>query len=169
MSRPYLHVHSDGQRYHIKWWCEETGDWRMILHDFKYAFERGERRFDPATRTWSLPLYTRARVRQWADRWFSPDEREFTEDEPAGHGYGSRSYSGSHSSYGQYGETSTSAVADAYRVLHLYPSAPPELAQAAHRILIKQVHPDRGGSHDEAVRLNAAWELVRTELERRAS
>ena len=168
MSRPYLRVHSDGRRYHLRWFCEETGDWRLILHDFKCAFEPHERRFDAATKTWSLPLYCRARVRQWADRWFDADEREFSEDEPAGH---SRSYSYSRTSSGRYGEpqSTTTAVERAYAEMHLLPSAPPELVQAAHRVLLKQVHPDRGGTHEQTVRLNLAWELVCEDQERRAS
>jgi hypothetical protein len=145
----------------------------MILHDFKYAFERHERRFDAAERSWSVPLYCRARVRQWADRWFSPAEREFTEDEPVGHGYGSRSYSDSQSSYGRYGESrsATTAVERAYAQLHLLPSAPPELAAAAHKVMVRLTHPDAGGSHEAAVAVNLAWELIEADQQqqRRAS
>jgi hypothetical protein len=166
-----LSIHSDGRHYYIRWFCADGAAWFEILDDFKYEFAQWERRYDPGTRTWSVPLECRARVRAWADRWFDPDARGFTEDGPAGHADGSRSYSQGRNSYARYGEagTSTGVVEDAYRVLHLYPTAPPELVQAAHRILIKQVHPDAGGSHEDAVRINAAWERVRSDLERRAS
>lgn len=50
---------------------------------------------------------------------------------------------------------------DAYRVLHLLPSAPPELVTAAHRCLAKLNHPDRGGSTVTMQRINAAVEAIR--------
>jgi hypothetical protein len=167
MSRPYLRVHSDGRRYYIRWWCEETGDWRMILRDFKFAFEPHERRLDAVERSWSVPLYCRARVRQWADRWFDVDEREFSEDQ----GYGSRSYSDSQSSYGRYGgrQSATTAVERAYAELHLLPTAPPEVAQAAHRAMLRLTHPDAGGTHEQVVKVNLAWELVSSDLEKRSA
>ena len=50
---------------------------------------------------------------------------------------------------------------DAYRVLHLLPSAPPELVTAAHRCLAKLNHPDRGGSTVAMQQINAAVDLIR--------
>lgn len=49
-----------------------------------------------------------------------------------------------------------------YRVLYVQPDAPPEVIKAAWRALMsaRRVHPDLGGSHDEAVRLNAAYEVL---------
>src|SRR5919201_6324229 len=102
MSRPGVRVHSDGCRYHVRWF-DDSGRWHEVLDDFKYEFMPHERKFDPATRTWSVPLYCRARVRQWALRWFDREDCAFTEDEPTGNAYGSHSYSHSQSGYGQYG------------------------------------------------------------------
>jgi hypothetical protein len=151
--------------------CQDTDDWGEILRDFKHEFAQWEREFHPATKTWSVPLYCRARVRRWAERWFDPDRREYVEGEPAGGSYGSRSYSNSRSGYGRCGEpqSATTAVDRAYAELHLLPTAPPELVRAAHRILIKQVHPDAGGSHEATVKINLAWELVREDQERRSA
>lgn len=49
---------------------------------------------------------------------------------------------------------------DAYAALHLLPSAPPDLVQAAYRVIAKQAHPDRGGSTEAMQRVNAAYELI---------
>jgi curved DNA-binding protein CbpA len=51
----------------------------------------------------------------------------------------------------------------------LLPTAPAELVRAAHKVLIKQVHPDRGGSHEQATKINVAWEIIRADLERRSA
>ena len=44
---------------------------------------------------------------------------------------------------------------------YLLPSAPPELVAAAYRTLSRLCHPDRGGSHERMVGLNAAVERLR--------
>jgi len=49
-----------------------------------------------------------------------------------------------------------------YGVLHLTNDAPLEIAEAAYRAAIRQHHPDVGGSHEAAKRLNAAIEQIRT-------
>jgi len=49
----------------------------------------------------------------------------------------------------------------AYADLHLLPSAPPALVEAAFRCLSKQLHPDRGGQHEAMIRLNAAVSALR--------
>ena len=46
-------------------------------------------------------------------------------------------------------------------VLHLRPSAPPELVDAAYRCLARLHHPDAGGDHDAMLRLNQALEVLR--------
>lgn len=51
---------------------------------------------------------------------------------------------------------------DHYRALYVQPDAPPEVIKAAWRALMsaRRVHPDLGGDHDEAVRLNTAYEVL---------
>jgi len=46
-------------------------------------------------------------------------------------------------------------------VLHLRPTAPPELVDAAYRCLARLHHPDRGGDHDAMQALNHAVEQIR--------
>jgi hypothetical protein len=50
---------------------------------------------------------------------------------------------------------------DPWTVLHLRPTAPPELVTAAHRCLAKLHHPDAGGDHDAMLEINAAAEALR--------
>lgn len=49
---------------------------------------------------------------------------------------------------------------DPYAVLHLLPSAPPELIGAAFRVLAKKVHPDAGGTDAGMRELIAAHETL---------
>lgn len=50
--------------------------------------------------------------------------------------------------------------ADALAILDLPPGADAEAIRQAHRRLIGQVHPDRGGSADLTRRVNAARDLL---------
>lgn len=45
--------------------------------------------------------------------------------------------------------------------LHLLPTAPRALVEAAYRVLTRECHPDVGGDHEAMVRLNAAIEALR--------
>jgi hypothetical protein len=51
-------------------------------------------------------------------------------------------------------------IAEAYQVLCITPNAPMELVKAAQRVLAKQYHPDRGGSHTAMVAVNNAADIV---------
>lgn len=59
---------------------------------------------------------------------------------------------------------------DHYRALYVQPDAPPEVIKAAWRALLsaRRVHPDLGGDHDEAVRLNTAYEVLGDPVRRAA-
>src|SRR5262249_32008608 len=60
------------------------------------------------------------------------------------------------------GQHHKSAVEEACQALHLQPTAPVNLIEAALRILLVECHPDKGGSHEEAVQINrAADELIK--------
>ncbi len=50
---------------------------------------------------------------------------------------------------------------DAYRVLHLRETAPPELIAAAHKCLARLHHPDKGGSHETMIAINRAAEALK--------
>lgn len=57
-----------------------------------------------------------------------------------------------------------------YRILHVQPEAPPEVVKAAYRALMTSMrtHPDLGGDHDQAARLNAAYTVLSDPGSRRA-
>jgi hypothetical protein len=161
----------DGRLY-VKWWIDDSALFRRVKEDFKDRFSRDVGRdYDDTTKTWSVPKAYYTRLCSWLDRWFDSDEQDWGEDEPAGRGYG-RTYSDTRSSYERYGkgQASTSAIEAAFATLHLLPSAPPELVQAAHRTLVKIHHPDvAGGDGHRMVQINLALERIRAHQEEKAS
>ena len=48
-----------------------------------------------------------------------------------------------------------------YAALHLLPTAPLSLIEAAFRCLSKEFHPDRGGQHEAMITINAAVSALR--------
>jgi hypothetical protein len=162
-----VRIHDDGYRLHLKWYADDSAHWFEILDDFKATFRTHSwRSYNSTTRTWSVPLWCRHRLEEWADYWFDTDAQQWDEDEPAG-AYG-RSYS--RSGYSQYRrpQTSTSTIEAAFATLHLLPSAPAWVAEADYKAAIKVHHPDAGGDGQTMVRINLAMERIR-EHERRAS
>jgi ABC-type molybdate transport system substrate-binding protein len=61
----------------------------------------------------------------------------------------------------------TAAIADARALLEVSPDADAEAIRAAHRRLIAQVHPDAGGSAELARQVNAARDILLSELNRK--
>ena len=57
-----------------------------------------------------------------------------------------------------------------YRVLHVQPEAPAEIIAAAYRCLMHKLrhHPDLGGDHATAVKINEAWSVLGDPERRRA-
>jgi len=57
-----------------------------------------------------------------------------------------------------------------YRILHVQPEAPAEVIKAAYRALMStlRAHPDLGGDHEQAARLNAAYAVLADPEQRRA-
>ena len=68
------------------------------------------------------------------------------------------------SGYTHMGESPTGAAivtnASAYAMLHLLPTAPPEVVTAAYRALAKKAHPDVGGSTQTMQTINTAYALI---------
>tara|TARA_R110002020_G_scaffold3766_24_gene16648 strand:- start:930 stop:1631 length:702 start_codon:yes stop_codon:yes gene_type:complete len=66
------------------------------------------------------------------------------------------------SQYGDNGGSATAGdpIAAAYDVLGLQPGASDEAIRTAHRELMKAVHPDHGGTSEQAARINQARDLL---------
>jgi hypothetical protein len=61
-------------------------------------------------------------------------------------------------------EPSVPAIDPDYRTLHLLPSAPPPLVEAAYKCLARLSHPDAGGSTEDMQQLNAARDAIRSRV-----
>jgi hypothetical protein len=61
-------------------------------------------------------------------------------------------------------EASPASDVSVYAVLHLQPTAAPELVDAAYRVLALSAHPDRGGNHSQMVALNDAYGHLRNRV-----
>jgi hypothetical protein len=154
----------------VRWQSEQY--FHDILASFRAALPRhGDCTYNGSLRGWTVSPYARGRLEQWLSWTFEPAAIAWEEGEPAGHRYGSTYSSGG--AYGRYREpqTTTSVIEAAFATLHLLPSAPPEVAQAAHRAMLRLTHPDSGGTHEQAVAVNLAWEAIQADrhAERRAS
>ena len=65
------------------------------------------------------------------------------------------------------GASATMSVEEASRLLEVPPGADRATVQAAHRRLIRRVHPDAGGSAELARKVNAARDALLSELRHR--
>lgn len=57
-----------------------------------------------------------------------------------------------------------------YRILYVQPEAPPEVITAVYRCLMTRLrtHPDLGGDHETAARINQAYQILRDPAKRKA-
>lgn len=119
---------------------------------FKDSFRRHfSPRWSRADRAWYVPTSERGALRDWLTLHVGADDVVWIDNvDPRARGYG-------------YTRPSPldDPLSDAYRTLHLLPSAPPEVVQAAHRALVKLHHPDAGGKHASAVLINNAVGIIR--------
>lgn len=116
---------------------------RWLVDELKAQIPVHARVYDPATRAWTVrPPYTDVAARLMFTVF--PDTEIVVYRGSAGPLF-----------------DRAGLVGDAYRVLHLLPSAPPELVTAAHRCLAKLNHPDAGGSTTTMQGINAAVDQIR--------
>jgi hypothetical protein len=125
----------------------DEDDFFLALDDLKETIPAIGRRWDPTNRAWLVGHGYLIPTRRWAHRWFGPDELVLIED-PA------------HRQERTPPPRTAPAQDDPYRVLHLLPTAPPELVKAAYRTLSKVHHPDHGGDELSMKRLNRAFEKL---------
>ncbi len=143
---------ADG-RYGFWWITGDTALWAEAKNDLKRSFNHGTGlRYDGAAREWTLPAYSIARLQRWADAWAG--QQEWNAAPRTGQQW--------HSERPQDApEAPSASLTSAYGVLHLLPSAPPELVTVAYRTLAQLHHPDRGGDAAAMVRLNQAVAILR--------
>jgi hypothetical protein len=150
--------------------------WRGSAFDelrdvFKASWVRhSDRSYNGQERAWSLPLARRTRLENWLDAYVEPEAITWLH-EPAGHTYSSSGGTG----YGHYDHhrdhqrrscstALASPLEQAYKVLHLQPTAPDALVTAAYHILARMHHPDTGHGDEQAMAaINAAATLIRQE------
>jgi len=136
------------------WWLagDDTALWAEAKADLKRSFNHGTGlRYDGDAREWTLPRYSIERLQRWADAWASQQEWNAAQRNGQRRQYRSERAQ----------DVPGASLAQAYATLHLLPSAPPEVVQAAHRALVKSHHPDVGGSHAVMVSLNNAVDAIR--------
>src|SRR5262249_22763061 len=116
---------------------------RTLIEELKARVPSGQRNYDPESKSW--PVRDEALLNDWvefAKRLGATPEWRNERRVPSGH-------------------------ENAFVTLHLLPTAPPELVKAAHRELVKLHHPDRGGDLETMQKVNAAYDLLKTEVGRR--
>jgi len=146
-----LEVVEAATHLYASWRCGDSAVWDEVRQDFRSTFPHySGARYDGQRRAWAVPLHQRRRLATWADAWFSDDAQYWRRgDEDHGH-----------TTDASAARSPVSTLDAAYAVLWLRPGAPAGLVTAAHRYWIRQVHPDIGGSHDQAVAVNQAVEII---------
>jgi len=142
------------------WWLagDDTALWTDAKTDLKRSFNHGTGlKYDGAAREWTLPSYSITRLQRWADAWAGQQE------------WNAAPRTGQHRHSERPQDAPDGALTSAYGVLHLLPSAPPELVTVAYRTLAQLHHPDRGGDAATMVQLNQAVAILRDGPMRRSA
>ena len=119
---------------------------RDAVESIKQMVPPHSRSYDPTERAWHVTSAYRDRIHQLLEDVFfevEVDDRRDTSN---------------------YSPPTSNTPATAYTVLHLQPTAPAELVDAAYRTLARIHHPDAGGSTETMQRLNEAVETIRRRL-----
>ncbi len=136
MNYPLIHWHTDGSAADITFPFDA-----YVVDAIKRAVPSPLRSYDPGSRTWTISARYVSAIYHVLARVFDQVDIE-----------GSRSGAA---------DRGRPTGGDPYVVLHLLPTAPPELVTAAHRCLAKLHHPDAGGSTVVMQRINRAVESIR--------
>lgn len=145
-----------GRGFCIKLESTDRGIFKLLVETLKSFVPPPLREYDPTTHQWTVAASAANRVHRWLDYAstnlhaqveclssesdYEPED-EWTPPPPPK-------------------QPKQSGADDAFKALHLLPSAPPEVVKAAYRALAQKHHPDHGGSTQEMQRLNKAWELL---------
>ena len=135
VNSPLIVWHPDGSAADVRFPYSA-----YIVDEIKRSVPAPLRSYDPSTKTWTVAARYVGDIYHLLDRVFGGVDIE-----------GSRTGTSDHRRH---------ASDDPYVVMHLLPSAPPELVSAAHRCLAKLTHPDVGGDHDAMLTLNQAYDAI---------
>ncbi len=136
MNRPLISWRADGSAADVTFPFDA-----FVVAEIKRAVPSPLRTYDPATRTWTVAARYVGDIYHLLDRVFGGVDIE-----------GSRAGTSDHRRH---------ASDDPWVILHLRPTAPPELVSAAHKVLARLHHPDAGGSTAVMQRINGAVEQIR--------
>ncbi|HXG66833.1 MAG TPA: hypothetical protein VNO70_17150 [Blastocatellia bacterium] len=132
--------------FHVRLWSNDEDEFYLALEEFKEIVPRNCRRYQAEGKYWFVDLRAERRLNRWlawAESRFDAqviDERRRTEYPP------------------------TDPMADAYKVLHLLPSAPLPVVQAARKALARLHHPDLGGDAERMKAINNAADAIERQL-----
>lgn len=149
-------VREVGGRLYASWRCQDGRTFDLVKRAFREYFPQWTAvRYDGQWHAWALPLHHHQRLATWAGVWFTNAAQHWDEDSDEG------TASWDRRERGEAPAAPVSILDRAYAALHLLPTAPPALVQAAHHLAIKATHPDAGGTHQGAVTVNAAIATIR--------
>lgn len=113
---------------------------RWLVESLKAEIPPYARSYDPARKTWTVEQpYIRTARRLLTTVW--PDAE--IEEEP------------------RFRSPSERTPRAEYHILHLQPTAPPELVEAAYKCLSRLYHPDAGGDTEKMMQINEAISTIR--------
>ena len=138
MNVPLIHWHTDGSAADVTFPFNAD-----VVAGIKRAVPAPLRSYNPDTKTWTV-----------AGRYVGAVARILAQV------FGDVDIEGSRTGAADRGRRA--GTDDPYVVLHLRPTAPPELVSAAHKCLAKLHHPDAGGSTSTMQMINAAAEQIRS-------
>ncbi len=140
--------------YSVKVKSDDGGMFRLGIDTLKSFISAPSRSYDPHEKRWIIAGLAQTSFIRWLDycrvnlkaeiQWLDPDasgqsEKTWTPPPPLQH----------------------PTSADAFRELHLLPSAPASVVRAAYKALATEVHPDKpGGDTETMARVNSAFEFL---------
>lgn len=128
----------------LRFGCVNEIAFLLRLEDLKQRIPAPARRWSAERKTWRVSAAYKDALREWQAEWFDgPRRRTPTPPPPPRSAW-----------------PPIDGRVEAYRALHLLPTAPPELVKVAYRTLATLHHPDKGGDTATMQAINAAYELL---------
>jgi hypothetical protein len=181
-ATPVVHISITERagRFHVAWRCSDTSVFAAMVQDLRATFGHRHRDllWSAEQKAWSLPATgtNRRLLEEWAASWVPDDTDNITweRDTTRAAGQGSSHQTGRTRTQRESATrtTPTDGLAGDLAVLHLLPTAPPELWHGAYRILSQLTHPDvavkapeeQDQATERQTALNAAYGRLRQRL-----